>query len=79
MVDKELLFLLETAEKIANQDFNGRFTIMKSAGGWKAMFGMPSFSILGTSEVESLESCHTLEGCLDALLNIYEGNKMKST
>jgi hypothetical protein len=79
VVNKELLFLLETAEKIANQDFNGRLTIMKSTGGWKAMFGTPRFSILGRSEVESLESCHTLEDCLDALLNIYEGNKMKST
>jgi hypothetical protein len=77
MVDQELLFLLETVEKIANQDFGGHLTIMKSTDGWKAMFGTPSFSILGRTEIQPLQGCHTLEDCLDALLNIYWSNKMK--
>ena len=77
MVDKDLLFLLETVEKIANQDFGGHLTIMKFTSGWKAMFGTPNFSILGRTEVEPLQGCRTLEECLDAVLNVYWSNKMK--
>ncbi len=77
MADQELLFLLETIEKIANQDFDGHLTIMKSTGGWKAMFGTPSLTILGRTEVEPLQDCHSLGDCLDTLLNIYWSNKIK--
>ena len=76
MVDQDLLFLLETVEKIADQDFDGHLTIMKFTGGWKAMFGTPSFSILGRTEVEPLQRCSTLEDCLDVLLNVHWANKI---
>ncbi len=76
MVDQDLLFLLETIEKIADQDFDGHLTIMKFTGGWKAMFGTPSFSIQGRTEVEPLQGCNSLQDCLDDLLNLYWCNKM---
>jgi len=76
MVDQDLLFLLETLERIADQDFGGHLTIMKFTGGWKAMFGTPSFSILGRTEVEPLPRCNTLQDCLDVLLNIHWANKI---
>ncbi len=76
MVDKDLLFLLERVEKIANQGFDGHLTIMKFTNGWKAMFETPSFSIQGRTEIEPLRRCDTLKDCLDDLLNVYWCNKM---
>ena len=77
MVDQDLLFLLETFEKIADQDFDGHLTIMKFTGGWKATFGTPSFSILGRTEVEPLQRCNNLKDCLDDLLNVRWANQIK--
>jgi hypothetical protein len=77
MVDQELLFLLETAEKIADQDFDGHLTIMKSTSGWKAMFGKPEFSIPGRTEVERLQRCNSLKDCLDDLLNVHWSHKLE--
>jgi hypothetical protein len=71
MVDQDLLFLLQKVEKIADHDFDGPLTIMKFTGGWKAMFGTPSFSILGRTQIEPLQRCKHLEDCLDDLLNVY--------
>jgi hypothetical protein len=76
MVGQDLLFLLEKVEKIADQDFDGHLTIMKFTGGWKAMFGTPSLSIPGRTEVEPLQRCNDLEDCLDDLLNVYWSNKL---
>jgi len=76
MVDQDLLFLLETVEKIANENFDGHLTIMKFTNGWKALFGTPSFSILGRTEVEPLQKCNSLKDCLDFLLNVHWSNKL---
>jgi hypothetical protein len=77
MADEELSFLLEAIGKIADQDFSGHLTIMKFTSGWKAMFGTPSLSILGRTELEPLQRGNTLKDCLDGLLNEYWGRKMK--
>jgi hypothetical protein len=76
MVDQDLLFLLETVEKIADQDFDGHLTIMKFKKGWKAMFGILNLSILGETEVQPIPECNTLKDCLDGILNNYWANKM---
>ncbi len=76
MVDRELLFLMEKVEKIADQDFDGHLTIMKFKGGWKAMFGTPSLGIPGRKEVEPLQRCDSLIDCLDDLLNVCWSKKL---
>jgi hypothetical protein len=76
MVDRELFFLLEKVEKIADQDFDGHLTIMKFTRGWKAMFGTPNLSIVGRTEVRPITECNTLKDCLDGLLNVHWTNKM---
>ena len=59
MPNSDLVFLLETLERIANEAFDGHLTIMKFTTGWKIVFGTPNLDIGGRSEITKLKTHKT--------------------
>jgi hypothetical protein len=65
----KLGFWIETAEKIAQEKFDGHLTIMRSTTHWKAMFG-PLYldSGDGRGQVRNLPFYPSLEMALKAII-----------